>query len=209
MSDSRIKWSFGLLAAISLAVFCLIVAAVSRGQLVPLDLLLYENAPNFQIPLATYIMGAVSGTLHPGVLLFLAVLVSLFFLIRREPQYAVIFFFSTALALVSAVFVKEFLSIDRPMGIVGETGFSFPSLHTTIAAVFFVSSMYALAEHMKEGLVEVLVAVLGVVLIILTALSRLYLQVHWLSDTVGGIALGVFWASVLIAIFHMQVRKML
>jgi undecaprenyl-diphosphatase len=203
MGDVRIRWSFGLLAVISLIFLIYIIWAVLQGSsFYSIDAAFYKQTPIVQTSSLTVFMSAVSRTLSPGILLFLAVLVAIFLVIHKEKRYAAIFFFSVLLTLLSAVSIKEVLSVERPVGIIGEIGYGFPSVHAAVAAVFFISAIYTLAEHIREGVVEASVVAVGIFLILLTAGSRLYLQVHWLSDVVGGLALGVFWASLFITFFH-------
>jgi len=74
-----------------------------------------------------------------------------------------------------------------------EASMGFPSGHATAAAAFFGAVIY-LAGSLRPPL-RVAVRAASVVLIVLVALARIMLRAHWPVDTLGGIALGLFFAS--------------
>jgi membrane-associated phospholipid phosphatase len=53
-------------------------------------------------------------------------------------------------------------------------------------------AVYAM-RHLRQGRSRMLVASVAGVVIVLVSFSRLYLGVHYLSDVLGGMAVGVVW----------------
>lgn len=98
--------------------------------------------------------------------------------------------------------VKSVVRAPRPIGTEGirslrvetATGSSFPSGHTQNVTTFFASMM--------KNLRRPWVYLTGSLLILLVAVSRLYLGVHWPQDVLGGMAMGV--ACLLIADFAFE-----
>ncbi|PID44633.1 MAG: phosphoesterase [Proteobacteria bacterium] len=88
--------------------------------------------------------------------------------------------------------LKDLFGVPRPDIVVDPPGsFAFPSGHTSGATVFFCLMASFVAQELptnKRGAIY-LVSGLPVLLI---AVSRLYLEVHWLTDIFGGFLLGIF-----------------
>jgi len=138
---------------------------------------------------------------------FLDVLVELMTMLGEETIFilAVAFFlwcaskkkgfaiFSTLFAsLIGMSVLKALVKAPRPFQVVAQiegkrietaTGYSFPSGHTTGAASFYSS----LAVTYRKRWLSVVCAVL----ILMVALSRMYLGVHWPLDVFAGLALGI------------------
>jgi undecaprenyl-diphosphatase len=72
------------------------------------------------------------------------------------------------------------------------TGASFPSAHTAQITAFCLAGWLLMSRQER-----IWSAPLLVVLVMVVAVSRLYLQVHWPSDVVAGILVGVFCTIVL------------
>ncbi len=77
------------------------------------------------------------------------------------------------------------LGVVKPIRVETATSFSFPSGHTQTATSFWSGAMLVLRT---KGMY-----VMGSCIILLTALSRVYLGVHWPMDVLGGIFFGVIF----------------
>ena len=69
---------------------------------------------------------------------------------------------------------------------------SYPSAHTAQIVAFVVALCWILKPE-KLGLIYYSLTVTALLLASLVALSRIYLQVHFASDVVGGALLGMLW----------------
>ena len=98
--------------------------------------------------------------------------------------------------------IKTLDHVARPTNrIVLDTGFSYPSGHSAGCIVFGGVLAYFAWRHWQSLRSRALVgaglgAVVGVV-----GFDRLYLNVHWLSDVLGGWLFGVFWLSFVVLVF--------
>ncbi|MGH8563093.1 MAG: phosphatase PAP2 family protein [Gammaproteobacteria bacterium] len=79
---------------------------------------------------------------------------------------------------------------------------SFPSAHVAHATAFFLCLVLIVRRQAPEWTGWVAFGTLVVVACV--AASRIYLQVHFPSDTLGGMVLGVLWVSV---VYKLMLRR--
>lgn len=72
--------------------------------------------------------------------------------------------------------------------------YSFPSGHAAGSAAVYALVLYLLARHATVRW-QLLAATAYVALVATIGFSRLYLEVHYLSDVLAGLSLGAAWAS--------------
>jgi membrane-associated phospholipid phosphatase len=82
--------------------------------------------------------------------------------------------------------------------------YSFPSGHAAGSAAIYGVILYVLASRVRDVRVRVAVGVGYVGLIALICFSRLYLEVHYLSDVLAGAALGAAWAAGSLFIYEVK-----
>jgi undecaprenyl-diphosphatase len=71
-------------------------------------------------------------------------------------------------------------------------GFAFPSGHATASAAVYAMLAIVLT---RRGLGQVAPFVAATIIVAIVGASRIYLGVHWLTDVLGGWALGLAWTS--------------
>lgn len=81
---------------------------------------------------------------------------------------------------------------------------SFPSGHATGSAAFALTLFFVVRRLAPRW--QVLAGALGVIFCLAVSASRLYLQVHYPSDILAGLALGSGWVLGVNAIYHFQTR---
>jgi membrane protein DedA with SNARE-associated domain/membrane-associated phospholipid phosphatase len=119
---------------------------------------------------------------------------------RRWTEVCVLL---AGMALIQIGFSEIKVAIDRPRppeGLIGTHGSSFPSGHAA-HSVIYVWLATTIVVRLRRGLARAtLVVVAGIVLTALVGLSRVYLNVHYLSDVSAGWALGAACFSICAAI---------
>ena len=75
---------------------------------------------------------------------------------------------------------------------------SYPSGHSSGIATLVTVGLLLLVPLVAHKVLRRTVVVLGVVLVLLVGLTRMWLGVHFLSDVVGGWALGVGWSVLVV-----------
>ncbi len=115
--------------------------------------------------------------------------------IRRPSRWLPVFLIAVTVGqTLMSTFVKDLLDRVRPTAnpIAHTLGPSFPSGHTTGAAACFAAFALVLGRGRSRN-AQSLLAGAAVFVAIAVAASRVLLGVHWLSDVIGGLALGWAW----------------
>src|ERR1700687_5417923 len=105
---------------------------------------------------------------------------------------------------------KNFIERTRPDDIthlVQVSGFSYPSGHSLASASLYLTIAILAARHLPTTQGRVLLFGLAIAVILLVAMSRVYLGVHYASDVASGASLGIAWALLLAGSFSMIERS--
>jgi len=105
-------------------------------------------------------------------------------------------------ALIVSV-IKTLDHIARPTNrIILDTGFSYPSGHAAGSIVFLGILAYFALRHWRSQRSKVSVGIGMGLLVGVVGFDRLYLNVHWLSDVIGGWLFGAFWLLFAVLVFQ-------
>jgi undecaprenyl-diphosphatase len=132
---------------------------------------------------------------NAGVLALLTLALALYLLRRGRINEAV--FLCLAAVGIEALNAGLKLLFHRPrpqIAYVHLDTYSFPSGHAAASSAIYALVFYVLARHASRGR-RIAFAVGYVALVAAIGFSRLYLEVHYLSDVLAGVALGAAWAS--------------
>jgi undecaprenyl-diphosphatase len=85
-------------------------------------------------------------------------------------------------------------SRPRPMPqLVVAHGYSFPSGHVFSAVTIYSFLIYMIWGMYKIGALRFVVLLISIFMIFLIGISKIYLNVHYLTDVLGGYAAGIAW----------------
>ena len=164
--------------------------------MVELDVAINLIMSNHVIPALVTTATVVSSVLSPTVLGIVGVLIAAWWLHKKHWHNIYIFLFAYPFGLLLGYFLKIAVGRPRPINeLIAESTLSFPSTHALAAAIFFTLIIYFFVHHIKNRYLRELFIVGNGALAILVCASRVYLNVHWFSDVLAGMAFGVFWAT--------------
>ncbi len=127
----------------------------------------------------------------------LGIAIAVWLATRKRWRSAGITFLAILSTGFSLAFLKTFFMRVRPenaiINIINDP--SFPSGHAAMAAAFFVIVGYLLVSRVHSVIVRELMVVGCVLAALIIGLSRIILNVHWVSDVVAGWSLGIFFAT--------------
>ncbi len=115
---------------------------------------------------------------------------------RGRWQSASIILLAPAAAVVTYLGIKRLVGRPRPSlaGLLEGTS-SFPSAHATTSAAVCLTLAYAFRKEGEIGGASA--AVVGIVVPLLVGASRVYLDLHWTTDVLGGWAAGLLIALII------------
>ena len=137
--------------------------------------------------------------LGTGSVVITMVAVSALFLWLTRHKYSALLLL---VATVGGILLNNLLKVGfgRPRPQIFDWGtevvsLSFPSGHAMSSAVVYSSVAYLAARLQRRRLHRVLTLLAAVLLIALISMSRLYLGVHYPSDVLAGVIIGLAWAG--------------
>ncbi|NLY62527.1 MAG: phosphatase PAP2 family protein [Erysipelothrix sp.] len=129
----------------------------------------------------------------------MVILISIILLIIERDKIQVLLIPSiTVMSVIINETIKNVIMRPRPnvMALSHASGYSMPSGHSLTAVVFYGLIIIFLVAKIKDKKYRKLINVLLTVLITLIGFSRVYLRVHYFSDVVAGLALGLMIVTV-------------
>jgi undecaprenyl-diphosphatase len=132
-----------------------------------------------------------------GVLTLLTIMAAGYLLLTGKRRAALDVVVSIAGGIVLSSLIKA--GFDRPRPDLVPYGSqvytaSFPSGHSMMAAVVYLTLGALIARLRASVRVKAFVLSFSVLLTVLVGISRVYLGVHWPTDVLGGWAMGAAWA---------------
>jgi membrane-associated phospholipid phosphatase len=144
----------------------------------------------------------------PWLLTFLCIALGIVLIVRREYIFAC----GWVIAIVGNGILNRVLKAiyerTRPVHehLLSAHGWSFPSGHTSGAMVTYGMLAY-LAIHFLPRKWHVMVIMLAATLIFTIGCSRIFLQAHFLSDVLAGLASGTAWLTLCIAVTELLRKR--
>jgi membrane-associated phospholipid phosphatase len=145
-------------------------------------------------PVATQLMLAVSLLHGPAGVLLASMVLGI--ALRQRRWWLLALLLSVPGGMLANVAAKHIVQRERPQfddPILTLTTYSFPSGHTAGAALFYGFLVALVYAHPAARRWRGAVVGLGAVMVLLVAVSRVYLGVHYVTDVAGAITLAALW----------------
>jgi undecaprenyl-diphosphatase len=176
---------------------------VSNEALVQFDRTAYYLAQGLRSPAVDRFFVAVTELGDTAVAVSISIAVLLYLLWKKSWHTAAYWTAAVAFAECAVAALKHILARARPSAAL-ET-YSFPSGHATLSLVIYGFLGYLIVRKLPRT-VQIAAGVVVGAFVGLVSLSRIYLGVHWFSDVLAGLALGVSWILLLSIVYRRHVR---
>lgn len=170
-----------------------------------LDMWISSHISEIYTPLFTTIMKITTAIDNP---FEISIIISIFaiYLIYKKWYMDLLLFLSSLFGSSAVMFIlKDIIQRPRPTPrLIEVTGYSFPSGHATVSTTLGLSLYLILKDKVKHKKILLTLCIIYPVVI---SFSRVYLNVHYFSDVVGGIGVGLFVTSLMAMVVEMQRNK--
>lgn len=199
MRNKVIKNKKIIIATFAILAFLIILRDIYISQVTFYDNWAYsvfvENLRDEKITLIMKLITALGSGL---VLLTILLLMFLLYKNKKDTYIAAI---NISLIFILNNVIKMIVQRPRPSGynLVIENNYSFPSGHSMVSTAFYGFIIYLIYKNVKDRKKRNILISLLFILIILICVSRIYLGVHYLSDTIGGFCFSIAYLMIFVS----------
>jgi undecaprenyl-diphosphatase len=138
-----------------------------------------------------------------SLVIFSLVISGILFLKHHKPHGLLLLAAMGGDGLVVSI-LKTLEHVKRPTnGIFSDTGFSYPSGHSAGCIVFGGTLAYFAWQNWQSTRSRALIGVGMGAEVSVVGFDRVYLNVHWFSDVLGGWLFGAFWLLSAVLVFRL------
>lgn len=197
------KNSLLIVSIISLLLFVSVVYVIVGTQGTSFDETISNWATKMTSSFLLKVMNGISILGSTTFILLLTGLLGLFFLLRRDWNDFFFLFILSVGDVILSIVIKMTVQRERP-GLEAShvevfnysldiPSYSFPSGHTMRATMFFLFIAYLAIRYLYNQSVKTVVVIGSISIILLVAMSRIFLDAHYATDTLGAIFISTAW----------------
>lgn len=175
---------------------------IDNEWIIKIDHFINTSVPLWWSPILNKIMILITTIGDKVVIIPLTFLVFIFLIYRKKWYNSLLLIFAVGGGGLLELIVKSIVKRPRPVNsLIFRSDFSFPSGHAIVAIIFFSLLLYFFKNEIKNKFGKMLFIIGNITLFLAISFSRIYLNIHWTSDVIAGLALGLFWLSFLVLVF--------
>jgi undecaprenyl-diphosphatase len=178
--------------------FAELAAHVQRGATQAFDDTVMRWMGAHQVPWLTTVMVQLTALGTAVVVMMVVLVAALFLWLTKHKHSAALLLATTSVGIILNGMLKDVFHRSRPQIFPwGTSAFtsSFPSGHAMSAAVVYGTVAYLAARLQRTHLARTITIGVALLLVVLISVSRVYLGVHYPSDTLAGVTIGLAWAA--------------
>ena len=162
-------------------------------QLIPFDSSI-QTAIRGDLPaILTTIFRGITRLIDLPIVISWAILLTVIFYLKKWKSESLLVAGNLSLAGILIVSLKHLYQRPRPeiLHLVEEKGFSFPSGHSLAVTLLIGSLIIIVGQRVKDRTVKLILQILLGIYLVSVIISRVYLGVHYPSDVLGSLCLGL------------------
>lgn len=185
--------------------------AFTKATIVHWDVATARRIHDLVTPRGTRFFETVSRLGSPTTMTWLTILASLFLLVTRRFQLAIVWLAAFGGGAALETLLKDAVQRTRPeyaTHYLAIGSYSFPSGHATLSSIAMAMVVYSLSvTNYLRGVARTIAAIIAALWVLLVGTSRLYLGLHYPSDVLGGLVIGGAWFLVCVLVVNVAVRR--
>jgi len=196
-----------LLIVFPMVLFILIAIFVGADIATGFESWAYKASVEHMSPLLTNVIVFIT---HLGDPVTVAVIcLALFVLPKFRRNYAIPVSTAVIIATILNLLLKQIFMRERPdiLQLITETTYSFPSGHAMINAALYATLAVLVWKYVKNRRTKILTAAISAAIVLAICFSRVYLGVHYITDVIAGLCLGLAIAVITSTTFIRHRRK--
>lgn len=173
------------------------------------DNYIYEIVKNNRSDTLTSIMKIITNLGGTVSLFFIVILLVTIMLILKKRKYAIGITLNLLISSITYVILKNIFQRPRPPieeRLIEETGYSFPSGHSTNNMAFYAFAIYLIYNNVKNKKIRNILCIVLGIMPLLIGFSRIYLRVHYPSDVIAGLLLGIVLVIIFIKLIYKRIK---
>ena len=137
---------------------------------------------------------------------FVLLIISLCFLFKKQKKDAIFLVLALIFVSILTFLIKYIIKNPRPEGValIEESGYSFPSAHTSLTATTLTLMAYFLCKQTRKSWLKILIWIVSIILIFSVCYSRIYLGVHFFTDIIAGLLIAVIIVTLFIMLYNLK-----
>lgn len=203
-SDRKILFILNIL---SLLIFLFMLYCVMGNHyFLSIDRWVSTHVVSIQRPVLTEVVIAITNFNGLVANVVFTIFAMLFLTYKTWYKDRLFYLLSFSGAVVLFLSIKQMVAHPRPYSsLIDVINYSFPSGHSTLTMTTALLVYFIFVKRFSSSLAKNILLVVCIVWPMFIAFTRVYLNVHWLSDVIAGLALGIFWVT-LMGLFLLKVK---
>lgn len=196
---------------ILMGLFVFVAAAIHLHTITSFDEVIIAFVQGSEVPWLTATMKAFTTIGSTGIVALISFASLAILLWKRHRAQAVLLVAVIGGTGILNQVLKFIFKRERPEfhRLIDIGGYSFPSGHTMMAFSLYTIIAYIVWRNLRTSWGRAAIITAAALMIMMIAVSRIYLGVHFPSDIVGGILASAVWVIASIAVYQRFQRKML
>lgn len=106
------------------------------------------------------------------------------------------------ISLLNFILKIIYMRVRPETALIRETGFSLPSFHAMCSIAFYGFLIYSMKKYIPNIKIRYIFTIFFAILILLIGFSRIYLNVHYMSDVIIGYLFGLLFMLIFIKVIE-------